>query len=149
VRVLRAQLDIISPVEDGYVNPFGIWAPGTTVRTQCDASAFLSPRQYAEWFLPYDQRISEAVDYSVIHLHSGSLHTVQPLMTVEHPLAIQVSIDPEPASPPVPQLVPAFRHILAGKPLIVDGPMSRQDADLLLEELPHDGLCMLVRSGTW
>jgi len=54
ITILNAQLERIPPVDDGYVNPFGIWAPGTVVRTQCDASAFLSPTQYKEWFLPYD-----------------------------------------------------------------------------------------------
>ena len=77
-----------------------LWRPGTDVRTQCDASAFLSPRQYAEWFLPCDARICESADYSVIHLHSGSLHTVDALLKVDKPQAIQVSLDPEPSGPP-------------------------------------------------
>ena len=76
----------------GYVNPFGIWAPGTVVRTQCDATAFLSAGHYAEWYLPYDERICEAVDYSIIHLHSCSLHTVDVLLEVERPHAIQVTL---------------------------------------------------------
>jgi hypothetical protein len=145
IHILKAQLDRIPPIEAGYVNPFGVWAPGTVVRTQCDASSFLSPSQYAEWFLPYDIRICEAVDYSVIHLHSGSLHTVDVLLEVERPQAIQVSLDPEPSGPPVEELVSTFAKILAVKPLIVDGALSSEQVKHLQQHLPHGGLYISAR----
>jgi len=144
IRILRGQAACIPPVEGGAVNPFGIWAAGSVVRTQCDASAFLSPQQYAEWFLPYDVQISEAVDYSTIHLHSGSLHTVPALLQVERPHAIQVSIDPEPSGPPVVSMVPIFRRILERKPLIITGPMTPAEAQTLRRELPSAGLYLHV-----
>lgn len=149
IETLRAQLARIPRLEGGTVNPFGLWAPGTTARTQCDASAFLSAQQYARWFLPYDVRIAEVFDFTVIHLHSGSLHTVEPLLTVARPQAIQVTVDPEPSAPPVEALVPRFRKILSGKALILDGPLSAAQVELLRQELPHDGLCILRRLGGW
>ncbi|MFP3896150.1 MAG: hypothetical protein ACLFV5_04825 [Anaerolineales bacterium] len=145
IHVLKAQLERIPPLEGGYVNPFGVWAPGTVVRTQCDASSFLSPAQYAEWFLPYDIRICEAVDYSVIHLHSGSLHTVDALLEVERPHAIQISLDPEPSGPPVESLIPVLEKILAVKPLIVDGELSSGRVEHLQKRLPHGGLYISAR----
>jgi len=145
IEILRGQLERIPPIEGGYVNPFGVWAPGTVVRTQCDASAFLSPEQYARWFLPYDVAISQAVDYAVIHLHSGSLHTVDRLLAVERPQAIQVSLDPEPSGPPAEDLIPVFRKVLDSKPLIVDGEMGREQLRTLRKELPSDGLYLRVR----
>lgn len=149
LRILDAQLRRIPRLKGGYVSAFGIWAPGTVVRTQCDASAFLSPQQYADYFMPYDRRICETVDYSIIHLHSGSLHTVEALLTVDALDAIQVSIDPEPASPPVPALVPTLGKILEAKPLIISGPMSEEQLALLEAELPSDGRCILAQEGTW
>ncbi len=146
LEVLEAQLARIPPVDGGYVNPFGVWAPGRFVRTQCDASAILSPAQYRDWFLPYDQEICRAVDCSIIHLHSGSLHTVPALLAVERPQAIQVSLDPEPSGPPVERLLPAFRQVLAEKPLIVDGYLTEPQIDLLLRELPHEGLYISART---
>jgi hypothetical protein len=147
--VLADQLERMSRIQGGTVNPFGIWAPGTVVRSQCDASAFLSPRQYAQWIWPHDRATCEAADYAVIHLHSGSLHVLDPILAATKPQAVQVSIDPPPSSLPLPELLPAFRRILDHKALIVDGPMEERDLDLLLESLPHGGLCVLVRQGTW
>ena len=146
LEILWSQLERIPRIEGGCVNPFGVWAPGTTVRTQCDASAFLSPDHYARWFLPYDVRISEAVDYATIHLHSGSLHTVDALLKVERPQAIQVSLDPPPSGPPVEALLPVFRNVLAYKPLIVDGTMTPEEVQFLFDELPPDGLYIRARS---
>jgi len=119
------------------------------VRTQCDASAFLSPRQYAEWFLPYDVHLCEAVDYGIIHLHSGSLHTVDALLQVDKPQAIQVSLDPEPSGPPYVSLLPTFEKILlGGKSLIIDGAMTAEEVRLSEERLPADGRFICVRN-TW
>ncbi|NLG29249.1 MAG: hypothetical protein GX557_15170, partial [Chloroflexi bacterium] len=131
MHVLRIQMEHWPRVEGGYVSWWGIWAPGTVVRTQCDASAFLSPRQYAEWFLPCDVRLCEAVDYGIIHLHSGSLHTVDALLQVDKPQVIQVSLDPEPSGPPYVSLLPAFEKILlGGKSLIIDGAITAEEVRL-------------------
>lgn len=149
IEVLNAQLERIPPIEGGYVTPFGLWAPGKVVRTQCDASAFLSPKQYADWFLPYDERISQAVDYAIIHLHSCSLHTIDPLLTVERPQAIQVTLETGSTVPSLEDIVPTFRHILAQRPLLVDGPLSRNEVQYLQNELPRDGLCIRARQAGW
>jgi len=149
IAILFEQLQRIPKVDGGYVNPFGIWAPGTVVRTQCDASVLLSPRHYGRWFLPYDERISAAVDYSIIHLHSCSLHVVDELLKVERPKAIQVTIETGPNVPSIVALVPIFRRILGAKPLIADGPMTQDELRLLQDELPHDGLCIIARQGAW
>lgn len=149
IEILHALLARIPPIAGGVVSPFGIWAPGTVVRTQCDASAFLSARHYAEWYMPYDARISRSVDHSIIHLHSCSLHTVEPLLTVEHPQAIQVTLEVGPNVPTLAQMVPIFRKVLARKPLLVEGPLTGGELGYLLSELPHDGLAVTVREEVW
>ncbi len=149
IDTLRAQLDLIPQIAGGHVNPFGIWAPGTVVRTQCDASAFLSPTHYADWYLPWDERICRAFDYSIIHLHSVSLHTVVPLLRVERPQAIQVTVETTPGAPSIPQMLPVFRRILERKPLIVDGQLSEEDLTTIWRQLPNDGLCVIVRKNGW
>jgi hypothetical protein len=147
IEILRAQLARIPALEGGYVTPFGIWAPGTVVRTQCDASAFLSSAHYAEWFLPYDVRISEAVDYSIIHLHSVSLHTVDALLSVERPHAIQVTL--EDPGPSLEEMAPIFVKILEAKPLLLEGPLSEEEVAWLRARLPSGGLAITAFDSEW
>jgi len=149
IKVLHALLARIPPVAGGYVSPFGIWAPGTVVRTQCDASAFLSAEHYAAVFLPHDVRICESVDYSFIHLHSCSLHTVDALLEVEPPHAIQVTLEAAPSGPPLATLVPIFRRILAVKPLLIEGHLSDDEVSWLLDTLPVGGLAITARRIAW
>lgn len=149
IEVLHAQLARIPPIKGGYVNPFGIWSPGTVVRTQCDASAFLSAKHYAQWYLPYDVRICETVDYSVIHLHSVSLHTVDALLAVERPHAIQIILETSANAPTLDAMIPIFRRILTVKPLIVEGPLAEDEVKRLLDELPSGGLCIIAREAAW
>jgi len=76
----KSQLDRTPAFHNGYCNYFGIWAPGTSMRTQDDASALVSPTHYQKFMLPYQERIVSNFAYSTIHLHSGSLHTVMPFL---------------------------------------------------------------------
>jgi len=149
ILVLRELLEIIPRIYNGYVNPFGIWAPGTVVRTQCDATAFLSSKQYRDWFLPYDVKISEAFDYSIIHLHSCSLHVIDDLLMISKPMAIQITLEDEPKGPSLENLLPTFQRILESKPLLLEGKISEDQLSLLLENLPHAGLAINARKGRW
>jgi hypothetical protein len=138
-------MERIPALAGGPASWFGVWAPGTVVRTQCDASAFLSPRQYERSFLQHDERICRSAEYSVIHLHSGSLHTVDAILAVPAPQAIQVSLDPPPSGPNVARLLPVFQRILKSKPLIVDGVLSADQIKMLEDTLPEDGRCIIAR----
>ena len=149
IEILYAQIERIPPLRGGYLSPFGIWAPGTVVRTQCDATAFLSAAHYAEWFLPYDEQICESVEYSIIHLHSVSLHTVDALLAVERPHAIQVTLETSPPGPTLEEMLPTFRKILGVKPLLLEGKLSPDEVRRLRDELPGDGLAITARRSTW
>jgi hypothetical protein len=149
IEILHAQIERIPSLRGGYMSPFGIWAPGRVVRTQCDATAFLSAAHYAEWFLPYDERICESVEYSIIHLHSVSLHTVDALLAVERPHAIQVTLETSPPGPTLQQMLPTFRKILGVKPLLLEGKLSPQEVRWLQDELPADGLAITARRSEW
>jgi len=149
VDTLMAQLERIPRLRGGYVNPFGIWAPGTVVRTQCDATAFLSAAQYRDWFLPYDIAICEQFDYTMIHLHSCSLHTVPVLLAQEHPHGIQVTLESEPSGPPLEEMLPVFAEVLQVKPLLVDGPLTDDELQRVWDELPAHGLAVRRRLQPW
>jgi len=143
--VWREQASRIPRVRGGTVNWYGIWAPGSTVRTQCDASALTSPKQYADHMARWDLRTAQVADYSIMHLHSGSLHVVDTLLATPYPTAIQVSLDPPPSAPPWQELLPTFATILAHKPLLIDGYLSNEEARALEDALPRDGLAVIAR----
>ncbi|MCL4506975.1 MAG: hypothetical protein M1434_10610 [Chloroflexi bacterium] len=149
IAVLTELLSIIPTVAGGYISPFGIWAPGTVVRTQCDATAFLSATQYVDWFLPHDLYICRAFDYSFMHLHSCSLHTVGALLMQEHPHAIQVTLESEPKGPALETLLPIFTQILKVKPLLLEGKLNADQINRLQQELPTGGLAITARTNEW
>jgi hypothetical protein len=149
IAILREVLARIPRIQGGYVSPFGIWAPGTVVRTQCDASAFLSPAHYAQWFLPHDVRICESVDCSIIHLHSCSLHTVDALLAVERPHAIQVTLETGHQVPSLAEMLPTFHQILQAKPLLLEGPLTEDEVRWLKDQLPSGGLAITARQAEW
>ena len=143
--VAKAQFDLIPRWHGGYVlNHGGLWCPGTVTATQIDASALLSPAIYAKHVLPQDRRIFASVDYSSIHLHSGSMHTAEILAQEKDLKAIECALD-LPAGPSVAELIPVFRKVLERKPLIVDGPVTFDEALLLVEKLPFAGLSLGLR----
>lgn len=149
IAILQSLLGRIAPASGGYLSPFGIWAPGRVVRTQCDATAFLSARQYAKWYLPHDLAICASVDYSFIHLHSISLHTVDTLLAQELPHAIQITLEAEPKGPSLEQLLPILRRILQVKPLLLEGQLSKGQVAWLQDRLPAGGLAITARHSAW
>jgi hypothetical protein len=134
----KAQLDRIPAFYGGYCNYFGIWASGTSMRTQDDASALVSPAHYKEFMLPYQERIISKFEYSTIHLHSGSLHTVDAVLD-SNITAVQVSLDPQPYGPTVPELMQTFVK-MQKKPILIEGPMLKTEFDELLKALSPKGL---------
>ena len=140
IAVAEAQLAIIPQLDGGYVSPFGIWAPGKVVCTQADISAILSPRTYAETVLPFEDQVCRPFAYSTIHLHSGFLHVVEPLLDAELPRAIEVALDTGSTPITTHDLVPLFRRILERKPLLIHGHMTASELDELVASLPPHGL---------
>ncbi|MCC7263814.1 MAG: hypothetical protein IT369_14975 [Candidatus Latescibacteria bacterium] len=123
---------------------YGIWAPGSSVRTQCDNAALLSPALYREFLLPCDERICASFDYPLMHTHSGFIRMAAPvLLEVRGLRAVQVSLD-WPAGPGVAELLPVFRQLNDHLPLIITGALERAELDLLLAKLQPAGLCLQV-----
>lgn len=141
VETARRRLDHTPPFAGGYLSSYGIWAPGNVVRTQVDNATMLSPAVYRQRVLPWDRRVIEAFDYSLIHLHSGCLHIVDDLLEVEALKAIQVSLD-YPGGPLAIEILPRLHDILQRKPLIVTGPVSAAELEGLERLAPQGGLCL-------
>lgn len=143
IAVARAWTAVVPPFAGGYCL-YGLWAPGTMVRTQCDNAALLSPELYRDFLLPCDERICADFDFPLIHTHSGFVGMVAPILIQVRGLrAVQVSLD-WPAGPGVAELLPAFRLLNAHLPLIITGALTQAELDLLLQHLSPRGLCLQV-----
>jgi len=136
----QAQLDLIPQVHRGYCNQNGIWSPGTCLRTQEDYAINLSPQIFAEFIIPYLRRVAEAFDYSVIHTHSGCPQLAEWTLQVDGLKAIEVTIDP--TGPTLEESIPFWNRILAKKPLIVSGPVTQDQLDMLVSRLTPSGLLL-------
>ncbi|MAG35297.1 MAG: hypothetical protein CL878_03485 [Dehalococcoidia bacterium] len=124
---------------------YDVWAPGTTIRTQADNAALLSPRLYREFLLPCDERICAAFDYPLIHTHSAVLHImVDAIVDLPALRGVQVSLD-YPGGPSLVDLLPLLRQLNECKPLVITGPVTQEELDTLLASLSPRGLCLEVK----
>ena len=130
--------------EGGYVSSYGLWAPGPVVRTQVDNGTMLSPQMYRERVRAADQKVIEAFDYPLIHVHSGCLHLADALLEIDALKVIQVSID-HPGGPLAADVMPILTRIIQKKPLIVTGPVSTEELDMLDALKPRGRVCMQVQ----
>ena len=144
IELAEKRLEHTPPFRDGYLSSYGIWAPGTVVRTQIDNATMLSPAMYRDQVLPHDRAIMGAFDYSLIHLHSGCLHVVGALFDVDELQAIQVSID-HPGGPLATEVMPILERIAQHKPLIVTGPVTPAELDSLRQLALRGSVCLNVR----
>jgi hypothetical protein len=143
VHAARRRLDCTPPFHAGYAVRYewGLWAPGTTVQFQADASRNLSATMYRQFLLDVDRAIAGAFEYSIMHTHSGSRHILPVLIDNPELKAIEVTLDPAPYGPPPLDLLADFERIQqAGKSLLISGPMRQADLQVLLNRLSPVGL---------
>ena len=143
ISVARAQLDIIPRFQGGCCNLYGLWGPGTAIRTQDDGSAILPPRICKEFVLPYHQKIASKFDYSIMDIHSGAeLHMIDLLLDAEHIKSVSVTVDPRPFGPGINELLPFFSKIQERKPLHIYGEFTERELGKIIKTLSPRGLAI-------
>ncbi len=140
VQTAQAQWDAIPPIAGGHVCRYGIWAPGRVTRCQADAAAMISPQLYRRVIFPHDVEVLRSFSYNIMHTHSAHLHVAKHFLEEDALRALQVGYDQPPFGPPVKTLLPQLKHILKHKPLVFHGVVSREEINILANELPPDGL---------
>jgi hypothetical protein len=143
LQVARAQLEILTEFYGGHASGcwgFKVWAPGRCIWFQEDGSAFLSPSLFEDFVWPHDQRIASAVEHSFMHLHSPNLYPLPQVMMCPDLTVIEINYDE--VGPKLEELLPAFGEVLNHKPLLINGYMSDDEIDMILERLPYRGLCL-------
>lgn len=146
IHVAWEQYDLI-PSFHGGCAPwlYGVWAPGSAIRFQCDSAVQLSPDMYRQAVLAHDRTIIQAFDFSLVDLHSAGTLRLYPVLVEEPKLsAISVTLDRHANAPGIPELLQSFKNILDSKSLLIYGDVSRDELDTLLK-LPPRGLCLNVR----
>ena len=143
IRVMKAQNDVLPSFRGGYVNCWGIWAPGTVTRHQEDEAAYISPRFYREFVMPYDTKICQAFDYTAIHFHAAHHIHGDAVTDIKELGALQYNLEPPPYGPTLTEWMPLLKRLIQKKPLILQAwNLTREQITLFLEELPPQGLLL-------
>lgn len=143
ITVMKAQNDVIPKFRGGYVNCWGIWAPGTVTRNQEDGAAYLSPAFYQKFVQPVDRKIAQAFDHTTIHFHAAHYIHGDAVTDIEELGALQYSLEPPPYGPTLAEWIPILKRLIKKKPLILQAwYLTREQINTLLEELPPQGLCL-------
>jgi hypothetical protein len=140
IEVMRRIERIIPPWRGGYVDRFGLWAPGFTTVPQDDASVSVSGVMYEEVMAPADRDITVAWPSALFHLHSAGLQVTDAVVAFLDGRALNVVLDP--TGPSIPDLLPVFHRLqAAGVPLHVMV-FSLADAARLTASLAPAGLAI-------
>jgi hypothetical protein len=143
IELARAQAAVLPPFHGGMLNRYRLWAPGLNVVTQADISTVMSPAHFREVFLPAYRKVAQAFDTVTIHFHSSAHQHVKALLEIEELAAIEWGLDP--TGPTLEELVPVFARILDSKCVIVMNLHTDAEVAMLLDRLPHEGLCLIQR----
>ncbi len=121
IKTAKMQLEHSGGFKGGYCNAWGLWAPGLNVRTQEDEAAFVSPKLYNEFLLPYHVQEVDAFDYSTFHMHSGYVRFVYNWRAFSKKSTISAfEVQLDPSGPTVEDLMGTLLEINSVKPLIID-----------------------------
>lgn len=134
---VKAQLEIVPQVVGGTITQYGIWAPGSFVKTQEDYAVNLSPAQFSEFILPCLRRLLETFDRNIIHTHTGT-QTPLWLLELDRLTAIEMGIDPN--GPHGDDLVRLIERILERVPIIILGTITESELELLTAQLRPGGV---------
>ncbi len=141
IMAMRAQNAVIPSFRGGYVNCWGLWAPGTVTRHQEDEAAYISPKFYREFVMPYDTKICQAFDYTAIHFHAAHHIHGDAVTDIPELGALQYSLEPPPYGPTLSEWLPILQRLIQKKPLILQAwTLTREQIETLLTDLPPQGL---------
>ncbi len=138
----RLQLAHIPPFHGGVGSfYYNLWAPPGTVWHQEDGAALLSPALYDQFIREHDERIARAFEGCIMHQHPTKFVPTDFYLQMPF-LALELHVDE--GGPTAETLHSAHMKILAQKPLIIWGNLTRHDLGWLLRELPPAGLAIIT-----
>lgn len=142
----KTQLEIIPKVYGGYCNTYGIWSPGNTIRSQEDYATNLSRAHFEQFLMPCARRVAEVFEYETFHTHSGFPQLAQWVLELDELKCIEVALDP--TGPTIEESIPLWNRILEKKPLIIIGPVTQKQLEMMVLRLSPGGLWLDVEMVT-
>lgn len=125
------------PDKDGVATRFGMYCPGKGVLWSEDFIALCGPDIYKELVLPCDTRITENMDTSYIHVHSGGIKCLEHILKIPQLSGVEISNDPN--GPTLEVILEwaqeAYRN---GKSVMLSNwerHSSKQDVELILSKI--------------
>lgn len=141
IRVIKAQLEII-PEFHGYYWSMGLGFSQGCAVFQEDASALLSPEMYGRIIFLSDKQIFDAFPYTIMHLHSSSLHILDFLLDAQGPSVIQIGVDPGSS---IQELIPVLSKVQQHKPLYLSlVNSSTEEIQEVIDSLPARGIILAI-----
>ena len=126
-----------------YDAQYQLWAPGSIIRMQEDATALYSPRLYREFILDLDRQLATRFDSSFIHLHSTSMFLLDDFLEIEEIRCFEVNNDV--SGPPIERMIPHFKRIQdARRPLLIRGSFTADETRMLMDHLTSRGLYLYI-----
>lgn len=144
IKINRAQRAVIPEFHGGYCNNFGLWTPGTNLRTQEDSGFVLSPSHYRSFLQGPDRKIFGSVEFSTISIHSGAVHLLDAVREADELTAIQVSLDEE-TLPSLDRWMPILQRVQENKCLIIRNNCELEHFKKFATSLSPVGLLIDVR----
>jgi hypothetical protein len=120
-----------------------IWAPGRTAEFNEDPVFMFSPDFHKRFVLPSHRQVVRQIEYAYIHLHSTQLHTLDPLLDMEELRAIEITPD---YGESIRDLLPAIARVQARKPVIVHAFLTAEEMEMIIDNVPPEGLCIISRA---
>ena len=141
--VIREQKRLIDGFHGGSSMGFyDLWCPGDSIWYQDDLNALLSPEIYDEIVYPVHRMIPKDYEYSLFHLHPASFFILDSLLTIEDLKVVQINKDE--GGPSVAEMMPVFRKVQEKKNLALWGSFSPEEVTLISEQLPPEGVYVMV-----
>jgi hypothetical protein len=149
------RIHAIIQLEDGHgmrgsaFAAFGLWAPGTVAKVQCDACAMFSPRMFRRFVLPALRAQCDWLDYSLYHLdgHQCIPH-LDALLEIDSLDAIEWTPDPQVPGGGSPRWYELYRRILAAGKSVQAVGVSVAELEPLLDAVGPAGLYVMVGADT-
>jgi len=146
-QVVQKHRETTTAFQGGYAMGFyHLWCPGPCLWFQDDLVALLSPALYRKYFYEMNVQMCQGYEYTLCHLHPTSFFILDDLLQIEGLKTIQINKDL--GGPSIAEMLPEFQKVLRKKRLVIWGDLDQTDLELILVELPYEGLYVHIVAPT-